>query len=134
MNASQEWMIAKIDAWLEEMKAGQKETMACWEMMEACLGSKASHEGIEAVAKHQEVPKEEGIVETIGALEDQYGDQHLAVGRHQQPKKQTQGDGGSWKKLAAAQGWLTCGTVPAPHKGCCRQGPGNNGIRDQGLT
>jgi predicted transcriptional regulator len=29
MNASQEWMIAKIDAWLEEMKAGQKETMAC---------------------------------------------------------------------------------------------------------
>jgi predicted transcriptional regulator len=29
MNTSQEWTIAKMDAWLEEMKAGKKETMAC---------------------------------------------------------------------------------------------------------
>jgi hypothetical protein len=40
-------------------------------------------------------------VETIGALEDRYGDQHLTVERLQQPKIRTQGDGRSRKKLAA---------------------------------
>jgi hypothetical protein len=34
-------------------------------MMEAYLESNASLEGMEAVAKHQEVPKEEATVETI---------------------------------------------------------------------
>jgi hypothetical protein len=29
MNASQEWTITKMDAWLEEMKAGKKDMMAC---------------------------------------------------------------------------------------------------------
>jgi hypothetical protein len=28
---------AKMDAWLEEMKAWRKETMACQEVMETCL-------------------------------------------------------------------------------------------------
>jgi hypothetical protein len=34
-------------------------------------------------------------VETIGALEDQYGERHLAVGCRQQTKKRTQGDRGA---------------------------------------
>jgi hypothetical protein len=37
----------------------------------------------------QEVPKEGAMVETIRALEDQYGDWHLAIGRSSQPKKRT---------------------------------------------
>jgi hypothetical protein len=47
--------------------------------------------------EHQEVPKEEDT----GALKEWYGDQHLATGRRWQPKKQTQGNVGSWNKLAA---------------------------------
>jgi hypothetical protein len=35
----------------------------------------------DAVAEQQDAPKEEAIVETIGALVDKYGDWHLAVGR-----------------------------------------------------
>jgi hypothetical protein len=49
--------------------------------------SEASWEKLEAVAEHQGVHKEEAAVETIGALVDQYGDQHLAVGRYWQLKK-----------------------------------------------
>jgi hypothetical protein len=74
---------------------------------------------MEAVAKHQEVPKEEATVETIWALEDQYGDWHLAVGHRRQPKKRNQGNGGSRQKLAAAWGRLTLHTVPAPRMGHC---------------
>jgi hypothetical protein len=40
-----------------------------------------------SVSKHQDVPKEEAVVKTIGALENQYGDRHLAIGRGRQPKK-----------------------------------------------
>jgi hypothetical protein len=40
-------------------------------------------------------------VETIEVLEDRDGDWHLAIGRHQELKKSAQGNGGSWKKLAA---------------------------------
>jgi hypothetical protein len=44
---------------------------------------------IESESEHHEVPEEEAMVETIGALEDQYGDRHLAVGHCRQSKKQT---------------------------------------------
>jgi hypothetical protein len=53
---------------------------------------------MKSIAEHQEVPKEEAAVETIGALEDRYGDRHLAIGCLRQPKKWTQGDGGYQKK------------------------------------
>jgi hypothetical protein len=87
----------------------------------------ANREESEAVTVYQEVPNEEAAVETVGALEDGYRDQHLAVGRRRQPKKRTQGDGGSRQKLAAARGGLTCRAVPAPRKGR-RQGPGKNNV------
>jgi hypothetical protein len=35
---------------------------------------------LEAVAEQQDAPKEEAKVEIIGALEDRYGDWHLAIG------------------------------------------------------
>jgi hypothetical protein len=56
---------------------------------------------MKALVVHQEVPNEEAEAETVGALEDRYGDWHLAVGCRQQPKKWTQDNGGSWQKLAA---------------------------------
>jgi hypothetical protein len=76
-------------------------------------------------------------VETIGALEDRL----LAVGRRWQPKKRTQGDGGSRKKLAAAPRRMTRSAVPAWRKGRGHTGPTvekrrrkaperNNGIKE----
>jgi hypothetical protein len=87
---------------------------------------------VKSVVEHPEVPKEEGEVETIRVLEDRYGDRHLAVGHHRQPKKQTQGDGGSWKKLAATHRRLTRRAIPVLCKIRIRMGPGkttNSGIR-----
>jgi hypothetical protein len=66
------------------------------------------------VVKCWKVPKEEAAVETLGALENRYGDWHLAVGWCQQPKKQIQGNNLSQQKLAAAQGWLTRCAISAP--------------------
>jgi hypothetical protein len=37
-----------------------------------------SREKIESKSEHQEVPKKGAAVETFGALEDRYGDRHLA--------------------------------------------------------
>jgi hypothetical protein len=117
----------------------------------------ANREKSEDVAVYQEVPDEEAAVETIGALEDLYGDRNLPIGSHRQLKKRTHGDGGSRQKLAAAKGRLTRRAVPAPRKGHSRQGSGkddvlrgsskgrgfvkerwakprrNDGLRDQGL-
>jgi hypothetical protein len=45
------------------------------------IGSEAVHEG----------PKEQAAVETFWALEEQYGDWHLAIRHHGQKKKKAQG-------------------------------------------
>jgi hypothetical protein len=37
---------------------------------------------IESKLEHQEVPKKEAAVEIIAALEDRYGDWHLAIECH----------------------------------------------------
>jgi hypothetical protein len=51
--------------------------------MEVCVGKmEGNPEEIEFESEHQEVPKKEAIVETVGALEDLYGDQYVAIGRH----------------------------------------------------
>jgi hypothetical protein len=73
----------------------------------------ANPEEIKSESEHREVPKEEAAVETIEVLEDRYWGRHPAVGRLQQPKKRTQGDGGSWKKLAAIRRRLA---VPFLHR------------------
>jgi hypothetical protein len=41
----------------------------------------------EVLVECHEVPNDKAAVETIGALEDRYGDQHLAIGCHRQPRK-----------------------------------------------
>jgi hypothetical protein len=76
----------------------------------------ANWEKSEAVLEQQDIPMEGTEVENIRALVYQYGDWHLAPGHHQQPKKQTQGNGGSQQKLTTAQGQLTCHAIPALRK------------------
>jgi hypothetical protein len=67
----------------------------------------------------------EGGRETYGALKERYENRHLAVGRRQL-KKLTQGDGGSWKKLAVASKGMTRRVIPVPRKGHGGQGPGRD--------
>lgn len=66
-------------------------------------GMEANRENSNAVAEHQEVPKEESVVETIGPLNDR----HLAVGSRRRPKMVHPGR--RWPSLAdsTAQG-LQC--------------------------
>jgi hypothetical protein len=76
--------------------------------MEACLESKEpTSVEIKSVEVHEEVPKEEATVKTVRALKERYGDRHLAIGCCRQLKKQTQGNGGFWKKLATTHRWLS---------------------------
>jgi hypothetical protein len=86
----------------------------------------------ETLAEQQEVPNGEAGVGTVGALEDRYGVWFLGVGRRQQVKIGTQGDGGSRKKLFTARGRLTHRAISAMHKERIHKGPGktaSNGIR-----
>jgi hypothetical protein len=66
-------------------------------------------------------------------MKKQYGDRHLAVG-HRQLRKQTQGDGGSWKKLATACRGMTHRAIPALCKEHGHQGPGRNNVARGNLT
>jgi hypothetical protein len=77
----------------------------------------ADPEEIESEAEHAEVPKEEATVENFWALQEQYRDRHLAVRRRGQPKKRTQGNGVSRKKLAVTPGRLTRRAIRARRKG-----------------
>jgi hypothetical protein len=79
LNARHERMIAKIGAWIEG-------TEALMGKLETNPGNSA------AVAEHREVPK--AAVKNVGALKKQHGEQHLAAGRRQYPKKRTSGNGG----------------------------------------
>jgi hypothetical protein len=80
------------------------------------------------IVVHLEDPNEEAEVETVGALKDWYGGQHLAVGRCWQSKKWTQGDGGSQKKLATSCRRMIHHDFPARHKGHSRQGPSSDTV------
>jgi hypothetical protein len=99
--------------------------MACQELTEACLKNKEPTSlELEFVAVYEEVFKEEAAVKHVRALRKWHGDQNLAMRCRGQPKKQTQVDGGSWKKLAAACRGMTLRAIPARHKGHCCQGKG----------
>jgi hypothetical protein len=74
------------------------------------------------VAVHPEITNEEGEVETVGKLQDWYGDRHLVVGHFWQLKKQTEGNGGSQKKLATVSRWMTYSVFLAWRKGCGHKG------------
>jgi hypothetical protein len=107
VKASQEQMGAESKTGLEEAKA---------------TGLETNQEKIGAIAQHQEVPRG-ATHEKMGALEERYGHQRLAVRRHGQLKKLAQGNHGSRHEFAAAVGRWTCHAVPALHKG--------HGVRNQ---
>jgi hypothetical protein len=95
-------MLAKLDAHHERMTAKMdtqlKKIEACLEKAEAKV-LEANPEEIDSESEHQEVPKGQVAVDTVEALENRFGDWHLAVGHRRQPNKRTQSDGGSRKKL-----------------------------------
>jgi hypothetical protein len=117
MKAKREKTEANIET---GQKAREAKSKADLEEMEA-TDLEESPKEIESKAEH-EVPKEEVIVETFGALKERYRYQHIAVWRHGQPKKQTQGNRGSWRKLAAIRRGMTR-WAQAQHKGCGHEGP-----------
>jgi hypothetical protein len=82
----------------------------------------------ESTVVHGEIPKEEATVKTVRLLKEQYGDQHLTVGRHRLLKQRTQGNGGSRKKLDATHRGITRHTIPAPCKVHGHQGPGRDNV------
>jgi DNA repair exonuclease SbcCD ATPase subunit len=79
--------LEKAKANLEKMEAGLEELEAAVDVFEDRLGKmdttdlEANREKSEAIAVHQEVPNEGAEVETVGPLEDRYGDRRLAVRR-----------------------------------------------------
>jgi hypothetical protein len=79
-------------------------------------------EKTEPEVEHEEVPKEEGAVETFGVLKEQCGGEHLAVGCCRQSKKQAQVNGGSQKKLPSTCRWITRYAGVAQHKEHCHKG------------
>jgi hypothetical protein len=102
MKAGQEAKEARIETGREPREVESKTGLEAVKAMDW----EANPEEMEALVEHQGVPKEEVMVETIRPLEEQYGDWYLTVGCRGQPKKWTQGDGRSWKKLATARKWI----------------------------
>jgi hypothetical protein len=113
--AIQEEMKAKIDIRQERMGVCLEKTGA--------TDLEANPEEKQTVVQQQEVSKEEPAVKTLRLRKKRYGDRHLAVGRHRQSKKQTQGNGGSLKKLAVAHRRVTRPTGVARRKGHGHRGP-----------
>jgi hypothetical protein len=64
INANQEQTIAKVDAWLEEMKAWRKEMTDCLENKEPTSGE------VESMVVHEHVPKEEAAMKTVKSTEE----------------------------------------------------------------
>jgi hypothetical protein len=62
-------------------------------------------------------------VKTVGTLKKQHGDWHLAIRCCGQPKKRTQGNDGSRKKLATACRRVTHHAGMIWHKGHCHKRP-----------
>jgi hypothetical protein len=137
-------LLAMMKASLEKMEASQEKVET---KMEACPVRKeakqekleatdlqANTEEIEIVAEHRQVSKQEAAVKTMGALEDRYRDQSLAVRWCGLPKKRTEDNDGSRQKLAATHGLLTRRAVPALHKRRSCRGPGRHpatGLEDE---
>jgi hypothetical protein len=95
-------MKAILKASHEEMKAEMK---AHQEGMMAII--KTGLEEMKSVAVHEEVPKEEATVKPVRAVKKRHRVWHLAAGCHGKPKEQTQGNGGSQKKLATIHRGMT---------------------------
>jgi hypothetical protein len=111
LDAHHEWMRASVNAWRKETTACQEVTEAYPEKMEA------NPEDMESVAECWVVPKEHATVNPVRGLRKWHRGRNLAAERRQKSIEWTQGNCGSWKKLAAAHRGMTHLTGVAPHKG-----------------
>jgi hypothetical protein len=89
---------------------------------------KANLDEMKSVAKNRAACNEEATVDTTETWEDQYGDQHLAVGYCQQLRKWTKGGGGSQQKMAATHRGMICHASPALCKRHGHEGPGKDNV------
>jgi hypothetical protein len=109
-----EEMLAKLDAHHERMMSRMAYQLG---KMEACLVKieatdlEANPEGKDTAVEQQEVPKEEAVVKTVGALKKQHGDRHITIQHCRKPKKQTQCNGES-QKLATTCRRVTRHAIP----------------------
>jgi hypothetical protein len=71
--------------------------------------------------------KRPAALESFGEVRERYGDRHLAAGRGRQPRKRTQGNGESGKKLTAARRQMTRRVGTARRKGRGHKGPNSRG-------
>jgi hypothetical protein len=88
--ANHEDLLARMEAKLDANREADREKMEATDL-------KPNPEEMESEGKHWEVPMEEVAVKRSGKMKKRY----LAAGRRGEPKELTQGDCGSWKKLAA---------------------------------
>jgi hypothetical protein len=86
---------------------------ACQEVTEAYPEKMETNpEEMQSEAVHEEVLKEEASVKSFGAMKKWHRGQNVAAGSYRKPKEQTQGNGGSRKKLAVAhRGMTRCAKV-----------------------
>jgi hypothetical protein len=87
----------------------------------------------ESIAVHEEVNMKETAVNPIGTLKKWHGHWHLAVRQRDQPKKWTQGNGGSQMKLAATCRGMTHRAIPTWCKRYGCQGQGQENV-ERGIT
>jgi hypothetical protein len=106
--ANREELMATMKASHERIEAlmdvSQEMTQVCPETMKS---KEPNSEEMKFEAVHEEIPKEEATVKSLGALKKWHGDRHLAVGCHKKLKRRTQGNSGSQKKLAATRRGMT---------------------------
>jgi hypothetical protein len=116
-----EEMLDKLDVHHKRMAARMDSQL---QKMDACLGKmeatdlEANPERKKSVAVHEKVLKEEV------ALKKQHGNWHLAIGPSEKLKEWTQGDGGSWKKLAVTCRRMTRHAIPTWREGHGYHGQG----------
>jgi hypothetical protein len=77
---------------------------------------------MQSIGEYQEVPKEDALVQPVGGLRKRHRGHNLAEEHHGQPKEWTQGNCGSWKKLAAASRNMTSHAGVARCKGRSPEG------------
>ncbi|PNF39353.1 hypothetical protein B7P43_G18361 [Cryptotermes secundus] len=98
MGTSRKEMVAEMKPEMDE------EMTACQEKMEAHLEEKepTSVETKPEVSQQREVPVENAVLKPVRGRKKQHREKKQAAGQCREPKKLTQGDCGSWMKLAAA--------------------------------
>jgi hypothetical protein len=106
INASHKMMMARMDAWLTDMKNIRKETMTCQEKTMARLAGKEQPTSVEMKPEvtHEEVPVEDATVMPVGEPRNRSRDRrNLAAERRQKnQQKRNQSKNGCRKNLVTA--------------------------------